>query len=132
MIFKQELSPQNGRYIHHFFVFIWAEANIFLVSLDQVRLDYRLVEKCIMEQVANVRNDCINCDKSLTNHIKKAISEKNIDQEQCPESGKRHLRRPHFSKGLTKLAILPDYKCPGLTCLALPARQKFDLILVII
>ena len=44
---------------------------------------------------------------------------------------KQHLRQPHFSKGLTKLAILPDYKCPGLICLALPARQKFGPILVI-
>jgi hypothetical protein len=39
--------------------------------------------------------------------------------------------KPHFSKGLTKLAILPDYECPGLICLALPARRKFGLILVI-
>ena len=31
---------------------------------------------------------------------------------------------PHFSKGLTKLAILPDYKGPGMLCLALPARSK--------
>ena len=46
---------------------------------------------------------------------------------QCHESRKLHLLRPHFSK----LAILPDYKCPGLICLALPARQKFGLILVI-
>ena len=30
----------------------------------------------------------------------------------------------HFSKGLTKLAILPDYKRPGMLCLALPARRK--------
>ena len=28
------------------------------------------------------------------------------------------------SKGLTKLAILPDYKRPGMLCLALPARRK--------
>ena len=34
-------------------------------------------------------------------------------------------------QGLTKLAILPDYKCPGLICLALPAGRKFGLILVI-
>ena len=34
---------------------------------------------------------------------------------------------PIFQKGL---AILPNYKCPGLICLALPARQKFGLILV--
>ena len=47
------------------------------------------------------------------------------------ESRKRHLRRPHFSKGLTKLAILPNYECPGLICLALPACRKFGLILVI-
>ena len=46
------------------------------------------------------------------------------NKEYCHESRKRHLRRPHFSKGLTKLAILPDYKCPGLICLALPARRK--------
>ena len=50
---------------------------------------------------------------------------------QCHESRKRHLRRPHFSIRLTKLAILSDYKCPGLICLALPARQKFGLLLVI-
>ena len=31
---------------------------------------------------------------------------------------------------LQKKAILPDYKCLGLICLALPARQKFGLILV--
>ena len=35
---------------------------------------------------------------------------------------------PIFQKGLQ---ILPDYECPGLICLALPARQKFGLILVI-
>ena len=34
-----------------------------------------------------------------------------------------------FLKGLIKLAILPDYKCPRLTCLALPPRQKSDMIL---
>ena len=39
--------------------------------------------------------------------------------------------QPHFPKGLTKLAILPDYKRSGLICLALPACQKFGLILVI-
>ena len=38
---------------------------------------------------------------------------------------------PNFSKGLTKLAIFPDYKCPGWICLALPPGQKFGLILVI-
>ena len=43
---------------------------------------------------------------------------------QCHESRKRHLRRPHFSKRLSKLAILPDYKCPRMLCLALPARRK--------
>ena len=53
------------------------------------------------------------------------------NQRQCHEGWKRHLRRPYFSKGLTKLAILPDYECPGLICLALPAHQKFGLILVI-
>ena len=36
-----------------------------------------------------------------------------------------------FLKGLTKLAILPNYESPGLICLALPARRKFGLILVI-
>ena len=54
-----------------------------------------------------------------------------IISKQCHEGRKRHLWRPHFSKGLTKLAILPSYKCPGLICLALPARQRFGLILVI-
>ena len=38
---------------------------------------------------------------------------------------------PIFQNGLQKLAILPDYKCPGLICLALPPRQIFGLILVI-
>ena len=40
---------------------------------------------------------------------------------------------PIFQKGLQNwpTAILPDYKCPEMICLALPARQKFDLILVI-
>ena len=46
-------------------------------------------------------------------------------------SQKGYLRQPNFSKGLTKLAIFPDYKRPGLICLALPPRQKFGLILVI-
>ena len=40
------------------------------------------------------------------------------------EGRNQHLRRPHFSKRLTKLAIFPDYKCPGMLCLALPARRK--------
>ena len=31
----------------------------------------------------------------------------------------------------TKLAVLPNYECPGLICLALRARRKFGLILVI-
>ena len=41
------------------------------------------------------------------------------------------LRQPNFSQGLTKLAILSDYKRPGMLCLALPACQKLGLILVI-
>ena len=36
-----------------------------------------------------------------------------------------------FFKRAYKLAILPDYECPGLICLALLARRKFGLILVI-
>ena len=36
----------------------------------------------------------------------------------------------NFSKRLTKLAILPDYKCPGLLCLALLPCQKSGLIFV--
>ena len=44
--------------------------------------------------------------------------------QQCHEGQKRHLRRPHFSKRLPKLAILPDYKCPRMLCLPLPARRK--------
>ena len=36
-----------------------------------------------------------------------------------------------FFKGLTKLAIFPDYKRPELIYLTLPTRQKFGLILVI-
>ena len=43
---------------------------------------------------------------------------------QCHEGRNRHLRRPHFSKWLTKLAIFPDYKRSGMLCLALPARRK--------
>jgi inner membrane protein involved in colicin E2 resistance len=31
---------------------------------------------------------------------------------------------PIFQRGLQKLAILPDYKHPGMLCLALPARRK--------
>ena len=46
------------------------------------------------------------------------------------EGRKRHLRRPYFSKGLTKLAILWDYECSGMLCLALPARQNFGQTLV--
>ena len=62
-----------------------------------------------------------------------ALHSKVITQhtKQCHEGQKRHLRRHHFSKGLTKLAILPDYKCPGLICLALPPGQKFGPILMI-
>ena len=44
--------------------------------------------------------------------------------------GSDTLQRLHFSKGLTKLIILPDYQCPRLFCLPLPARQRFGLILV--
>ena len=35
-----------------------------------------------------------------------------------------------FLKGLTKLAILPNFKNPGLLCLAFPPCQKFGLILL--
>ena len=38
---------------------------------------------------------------------------------------------PIFQKGLQKLAILGDYEHSGMLCLALPARRKFGLILVI-
>ena len=38
--------------------------------------------------------------------------------------GKGHLRQPKFSNGLTKLAILPDYKHPRMLCLALPPCGK--------
>ena len=38
---------------------------------------------------------------------------------------------PIFLKGLTKLAILLNYKCPELLCLALPPHQILGLILVI-
>ena len=34
------------------------------------------------------------------------------------------------SKGLTKLAIFPNYKCPWLICLALPPHQKSIMILM--
>ena len=51
---------------------------------------------------------------------------KGIMYKFCHEGRKRHLRRPHFSKGLTKLAILPDYKHPGMLCLALPAGSKLQ------
>jgi hypothetical protein len=43
---------------------------------------------------------------------------------------KRHLGQSNFSKGLTKLAILPDCKGPWLLFLALPPCQKLGLILV--
>ena len=43
----------------------------------------------------------------------------------CHDGRKRHLRRPHFSKGLMKLAIVLDFKCPWMLCLALQAGQKF-------
>ena len=43
---------------------------------------------------------------------------------QCHKSWKQHLQRPHFSKELTKLTILPDYKHPGMLCLVLPAWRK--------
>ena len=36
-----------------------------------------------------------------------------------------------FFKRASKLAIFTNYKCPRLICLALPACQKFGLILVI-
>ena len=39
--------------------------------------------------------------------------------------GSNHLRQSNFSKGLTKLAILPDYKCRRmLYLLALPPLSK--------
>ena len=39
--------------------------------------------------------------------------------------GNNHLRQSNFSKGLTKLAILPDYKCRRmLYLLALPPLSK--------
>ena len=41
---------------------------------------------------------------------------------------KRHLRQPNFSNGLTKLAILPDYKLPGMLCLALLAHTKVQKV----
>ena len=34
-----------------------------------------------------------------------------------------------FIKRAYKLAMFPDYKPPGLICLALPPRQKSDMIL---
>ena len=34
----------------------------------------------------------------------------------CSKPRKRHLRQSNFSKGLTKLAILRDYKCPTMNC----------------
>jgi hypothetical protein len=33
------------------------------------------------------------------------------------EGRKRHLRRPTHSKDLSKLAVLPDYRCPLMLCL---------------
>ena len=42
----------------------------------------------------------------------------------CSKSRKRHLQQSNFSKGLTKLAIILDYKCPWMLCLALQPGQK--------
>ena len=44
--------------------------------------------------------------------------------------GRDNFGNPIFQKGLTKLAILLDYKCPRMLCLALPTCQKLDLILL--
>ena len=49
---------------------------------------------------------------------------KHLTLEKCHEGRKWHLRRPHFSKGLTKMAILLDCKHPGMLCLALRAQRK--------
>ena len=47
--------------------------------------------------------------------------------KQCHEGRKQHLRRPHFSKQVTKLAIFLDYKRPGMLCLALPKVQSVKI-----
>ena len=39
-------------------------------------------------------------------------------------TSERHLWQPNFSKGLTKLAVILDYKHPGTIFLALPAHRK--------
>ena len=38
--------------------------------------------------------------------------------------GSNTFGQPTFSKGLAKLAILPEYKCPFMLCLALQPHQK--------
>ena len=43
--------------------------------------------------------------------------------------GSDHLRQPNFSKGLTKLAIILDYKHPWMNCLDFQPGQKSGMIL---
>ena len=42
--------------------------------------------------------------------------------------GSDTFRQPNFSKVFTKLAIILDYKCPWMLCLALQPGQKLNLI----
>ena len=50
--------------------------------------------------------------------------------QQCHEPQKQHLWQTTHSKGLTKLATLPDYRHPGMLCIALQPCQKLCMILV--
>ena len=48
----------------------------------------------------------------------------------CSHEGqKQHLWRPILSKGLKKLAILPNYRHPRMLCIALRPCQKSSVIL---
>ena len=51
------------------------------------------------------------------------------DMHWCHESRKRHLRRPYFSKGLTKLAILQDYKRHGMWKLGFQSEFSMSKII---
>ena len=65
-------------------------------------------------------------NQRLRTENEELVAERNalLALRQSHEGRKRHLWRPHFSKGLTKLAILRDYERSGMLCLALPARLK--------
>ena len=50
--------------------------------------------------------------------------------DQSPEPRKQQLWQPTHSKGLTKLAILLDYRRFQMFCRALQLRQRLSIILV--